>query len=134
MAHRTVIFRCCRCSNDYTRASCYYSWFYWLPRCRCIWGSCCSAGYYLFTILPAPYFKKWSRHPAIKAVVDGITTAAIGAMAGAFVILAKGQFADVISVLIALATIAILFRFKKVQEPYTNIAAALPGLLLKYWT
>jgi chromate transporter len=89
---------------------------------------------YIFTILPAPYFKRWGKHPAIKAVVDGITAAAIGAIAGAVVILAKRQFTDVISVLIALATIAILLRFKKVQEPYIIITAALLGLLLKYWT
>ncbi|PWT98402.1 MAG: chromate transporter [Bacteroidetes bacterium] len=88
---------------------------------------------YLFTILPAPYFKKWGKHPSIKAVVDGVTAAAIGAIAGAVVILAKRQVTDVISVLIALATIAILFRFKKVQEPYIIILAALLGLLIKYW-
>jgi len=89
---------------------------------------------YLFTILPAPYFKKWGKHPAIKAVVDGITAAAIGAIAGAVVILAKRQLTDVISMLIALATIAILLRFKKVQEPYIIIVAALLGLLLTSWT
>ncbi|HLG38937.1 MAG TPA: chromate transporter, partial [Chitinophagaceae bacterium] len=38
---------------------------------------------YLFTIIPAPYFKKYGRHPAIKAFIDGVTAAAIGAIAGA---------------------------------------------------
>jgi len=47
---------------------------------------------YLFTILPAPYFKKWGKHPSIKAVVDGITAAAVGAIAGAVIVLAKRQF------------------------------------------
>ena len=37
---------------------------------------------YLFTILPAPYFKKYGKHPALMAFVDGITAAAIGAIAG----------------------------------------------------
>lgn len=86
---------------------------------------------YIFTILPAPYFKKWGRHPAIKAVVDGITAAAIGAIAGAVIVLAKRQFTDLISVAIAMTTIFILIRFKKVSEPYIIVVAALLGLLLK---
>ena len=38
---------------------------------------------YLFTIIPAPYFKRYGRHPSIKAFVDGITAAVVGALAGA---------------------------------------------------
>src|SRR5215204_7227331 len=86
---------------------------------------------YLFTILPAPYFKKWGKHPAIKAVVDGITAAAIGAIAGAVVILAKRQLTDVISMIIAAATIFVLLRFKKIQEPFIILIAAILGLLIK---
>jgi chromate transporter len=86
---------------------------------------------YLFTILPAPYFKKWGKHPAIKAWVDGITAAAVGAIAGAVIVLAKRQFTDVISILIALLTVFALLRFKKIQEPVIIIIAALLGLLIK---
>lgn len=86
---------------------------------------------YLFTVLPAPYFKKWGKHPAIKAVVDGITAAAIGAIVGAVLVLAKRQFTDVVSIAIALAAVMVLLRFKKVQEPFIILAAALLGLLLK---
>jgi chromate transporter len=83
---------------------------------------------YLFTVLPAPYFKKWGKHPSVKAVVDGITAAAIGAIAGAVVVLARRQLTDVVSIAIAVATVLILLRFRKVQEP---MGAALLGLLLK---
>jgi chromate transporter len=86
---------------------------------------------YLFTVLPAPYFKKWGKHPSIKAVVDGITAAAVGAIAGAVMVLAKRQFTDLISVLIALATILVLLRFKRLQDPFIILAAALIGLLIK---
>ena len=79
---------------------------------------------YLFTILPAPYFKKWGKHPGIKAFVDGVTVAAIGAIAGAVVVLAKRTLNDIPTILIALATAAILWRFKKLQEPYVIAAAA----------
>ena len=46
---------------------------------------------YLFTILPAPYFKKYGKHPAIKAFVDGVTAAAVGAIIGAVLVLGKGN-------------------------------------------
>src|SRR3954470_23843112 len=83
---------------------------------------------YLFTIIPAPYFKKYGKHPSIKAFIDGVTAAAIGAIAGAVIVLAKRQFIDASSVVIALVTILVLLRFKKVQEPFVILAAALVGL------
>lgn len=89
---------------------------------------------YLFTILPAPYFKKYGKRPAIKAFVDGVTAAAIGAIAGAVLVLGKRQITDVTSTIIALVTIVILFRFKKVQEPLIILAAAIVGLIIKYFS
>jgi len=86
---------------------------------------------YLFTIIPAPYFKKYGKHPAIKAFIDGVTAAAIGAIAGAVIVLGKRQFTDIPSVVIALVTILLLLRFKKIQEPFVIIVAALVGLLIK---
>jgi chromate transporter len=47
------------------------------------------------------------------------------------VVLARRQFTDVTSVAIAAATILILLRFKKIQEPVIILAAAVLGLLLK---
>ncbi len=85
---------------------------------------------YLFTIIPAPYFKKYGRKPGIKAFVDGVTAAAIGAIAGAVIVLAKRQFIDISSIAIAIITVLILLRFK-VQEPFIIIAAAILGLLIK---
>ncbi len=86
---------------------------------------------YLFTVIPAPYFRKYGKNRSIKAVVDGITAAAVGAIAGAVIVLAKRQFTDLPSVLIALVTILILIRFKKIQEPFIILLAALAGLLIK---
>jgi len=83
---------------------------------------------YLFTVIPAPYFKKYGKKPGIKAFVDGVTTAAVGAIAGAVIVLAKRQFADIPSIAIALITIIILLRFK-VPEPLIIIVAAILGLL-----
>ena len=86
---------------------------------------------YLFTIIPAPYFKKFGKHPAIKAIVDGVTAAAIGAIAGAVVVLAKRQINDIGSAGMAVATIVILLRFKKIPEPFIIFIAALLGLMIK---
>ncbi|HEX6849148.1 MAG TPA: chromate transporter [Chitinophagaceae bacterium] len=86
---------------------------------------------YLFTILPAPYFKKYGKHPAIKAFVDGVTAAAIGAIAGAVLVLGKRQLTDITSWIIAIVTIVLLMRFKKIPEPLIIIAAAIAGLILK---
>jgi chromate transporter len=86
---------------------------------------------YLFTILPAPYFKKYGKHPGIKAFVDGITAAAIGAIAGAVLVLGKRTLIDIPTITLAAATAFVLFRFKKFKEPYVILIAALVGLLLK---
>ena len=86
---------------------------------------------YLFTIIPAPYFKKYGKHPSIKAFVDGVTAAAIGAIAGAVLVLGKRQITDITSVTIAIITILILLRFKKIQEPIVILAAAIAGLIIK---
>jgi chromate transporter len=88
---------------------------------------------YLFTVLPAPYFKKWGKHPAVKAIVDGITAAAIGAIAGAVIVLGQRQITDFISFGIAVATVLLLLKFKKLQEPVIILAAALLGIAIKTW-
>lgn len=86
---------------------------------------------YLFTILPAPYFKKYGKHPGIKAFVEGVTAAAIGAIGGAVVVLAKRNITDITTIVIALLTVLILLRYKRVREPYVILAAALVGIVLK---
>jgi len=89
---------------------------------------------YLFTVIPAPYFKKYGKHPAIKAFVDGVTAAAIGAIAGAVLVLGKRTLTDLPSILICLITVGILFKFRKIQEPFIIAGAALLGIILKLWT
>jgi chromate transporter len=85
---------------------------------------------YLFTVIPAPWFKKYGRLPGVIAFVDGITAAAVGAIAGSVVVLARRSLVDVPSILLALATALLLWRFKKLQEPVVIVAAALLGLVL----
>jgi chromate transporter len=83
---------------------------------------------YLLTILPAPYFKKHGKRPAIVAFVDGVTAAAIGAIAGAVIVIAQRSITDWITAALAVLTALVLWRFKKLPEPVVVVAAALIGL------
>jgi chromate transporter len=85
---------------------------------------------YLFTILPAPYFKKYGKLPGVLAFVDGITAAAVGAITGSVIVIARRSIVDVPTALIALAAIVLLWKFKKLQEPLLVAGAALVGLLI----
>lgn len=85
---------------------------------------------YLFTVIPAPYFKKYGHLPSVKAFVDGITAAAVGAITGSVIVIAKRSIVDLPTLLIGLATIALLWRFKKLQEPVIVTAAAVLGLVI----
>ncbi len=86
---------------------------------------------YLFTILPAPYFKKHGKQPGIAAFVSGVTAAAIGAITGAVIVLGRRSLTDLPTVLIALLTLALLWKFKKkLPEPIVVLAAAIVGLII----
>lgn len=85
---------------------------------------------YLLTIIPAPYFKKYGKLPGVVAFVDGITAAAIGAISGSVFVLAKRSIIDVPTALIALTTVALLWKFKRMQEPVIVAVAAVAGLIL----
>lgn len=85
---------------------------------------------YLFTVVPAPYFRRLSKNLSIKAFVDGVSAAATGAIAGAGFVLGRRALYDVPTVLIALVTVALLVRFKKLQEPIIIVAAGVVGIAL----
>lgn len=84
---------------------------------------------YLFTILPAPWFKRHRENPQLKAFVDGATAAATGAITGAVVVLAARAITDVPTAIIALVSLSILLRFK-VPEPVLVSLSGLIGLVL----
>jgi len=84
---------------------------------------------YLFTVIPAPYFKKYGKLPGLIAFVDGVTAASIGAITGAVIVLAKRSIVDIPTALLALATVALLWKFKKLPEPVIVAGAALIGLI-----
>ena len=85
---------------------------------------------YLFTIIPAPYFKRHGKRPGIVAFVDGVTAAAIGTIAGAVIVLGKRSVTDLPTLVLALATVLVLWRFNKLPEPVIVALAAAIGLMI----
>lgn len=91
---------------------------------------------YLFTIIPAPYFKKHGKRPGIVAFVDGVTAAAVGAIAGACIVLGRrtifesGWTPEIPKVVLLVVTIGLLLKFKKLPEPFIVLGAAIIGLLI----
>ena len=86
---------------------------------------------YLFTIALAPSFKKIAQNQSIKAFVDGITAAVVGALVGAVGVIATRSILDIPTTLIAIATIFALLYIKKIQEPYIIAVAAVVGVVIK---
>ena len=83
---------------------------------------------YLFTIVPAPYFKKYGKVPGIAAFVDGVTAAAIGAITGAVFVLGRKSIVDIPTAALAIGTAFLLWKFKKLPEPVIVAGAAIIGL------
>lgn len=84
---------------------------------------------YLIVIAGAPYYRRFAKNLQVKAFVQGVTAAAVGAIAGAAFILGKRSLIDLPTVSIALTTFGLL-SWKKIPEPFLILAAGMAGLLL----
>src|SRR5262249_8668057 len=78
---------------------------------------------FLIVITAAPYYRRFARNPQVKAFVQGVTAAAVGAIAGAVVILAKRSIVDWVTVAIAVAVLGVLLKARKVPEPLLIVGA-----------
>jgi chromate transporter len=85
---------------------------------------------YLFTVVPAPYFKRHGKRPDILAVVEGVTAAAIGAITGAVVVLGRRSIVDIPTAVMCVLTLGALWYFKRVPEPVLVVSAGIIGLFL----
>jgi chromate transporter len=83
---------------------------------------------YGFVVIAAPAFRKYGKRPAIAAFVKGVTAAAIGAITGAVIILGRRTITDIPTLLLAMVTLALLWRWKKIPEPLIVLGAAVIGL------
>jgi chromate transporter len=85
---------------------------------------------FLLTIIPAPFFRKYGRRPGIVNFVTGVTAAATGAIMGAVIVLGKRSIIDFPTTILAIATLLLLWKYKKIPEPIVVLIAALIGLLV----
>ena len=84
---------------------------------------------WVLTVIPAPWFVRHRNNAQLRAFSAGATAAASGAIAGAVIVLAQRALVDVVTVAIALVTLAALWRFK-IPEPLLVLAAGAAGLAL----
>jgi chromate transporter len=84
---------------------------------------------YLFVVLPAPFYSRFADNPRLKAFVDGVTTAATGAIAGAVYVLARRAIFDIPTILIFAATLACLVWLKRVPEPVVIAVVGIASIL-----
>jgi len=87
---------------------------------------------YLLVIFGAPYYRRFAQNRQVKAFVQGVTAAAVGAIAGAAVILSRRALVDLPTILIALLSFAVLLGFKKILEPLLILAAGVAGVVLHH--
>jgi chromate transporter len=87
---------------------------------------------YLLVIFVAPYYRRFAKNRQVKAFVQGVTAAAVGAIAGAAIILTKRAVMDFPTVLIATVSLLLLLRFKKMPEPLIILGAGIVGMTVKH--
>jgi chromate transporter len=87
---------------------------------------------YLLVIFVTPYYRRFAKNRQVKAFVQGVTAAAVGAIAGAAIILSKRAVMDLPTILIALASLLLLMRFKMMPEPILIFGAGIVGLIVKH--
>ena len=86
---------------------------------------------YLAVVLAAPYYRRFAENLRVHAFVDGVTAAAIGAIAGAAFVLGKRALVDLPTVVIAVVVFGIMRITKKIPDPLLIALAGIAGLLLR---
>ena len=77
----------------------------------------------MFTLLPAPYFKKYGKLHGVLAFVDGITAAAVGAITGSVIVIARRSIVDIPAALIALTAVPLSLRSQMADSAVLGVVA-----------
>jgi chromate transporter len=84
---------------------------------------------WVFNVLIGRLFLRHRQNQQVRAFVKGATAAAVGAIAGASVLLGQGAIVDLVTVAIFALALVVLY-FRKLKEPYVVGIAGVAGLLL----
>ena len=85
---------------------------------------------YLIVVAVAPSFRRIARNTALRAVVDGVTAAATGAIAGAVIVLGRRAITDWSTLALFLVALVLVLRVRRVPEPVLLLAAAAIGIAI----
>jgi chromate transporter len=83
---------------------------------------------FLLVLIAAPLLARYRLNPNVQGFVKGAYGAAIGTILGACVLLGKIAIGDWLTALVAVASLAVLFRWK-VNNPLLIAATAVVGLI-----
>ncbi len=83
---------------------------------------------YLIVVMLSPFFDRHSENPRLAAFVEGVTAAAIGAIAGSVLLLGKDSIVDQVTIVIAAVSFILTQRFK-VPEIITVLLSGFAGLI-----
>jgi len=85
---------------------------------------------YLIVVAVAPSFRRIARNTALRAIVDGVTAAATGAIAGAVFVLGRRAITDWSTLALFVVALVVVLRVRSVPEPVLLLAAAVIGLAI----
>src|SRR5262249_22513266 len=83
---------------------------------------------FLLVLIAAPLLARYRLNPNVQGFVKGAYGAAIGTILGACVLLGRIAIGDWLTALVAVASLAVLFRWK-VSNPLLIAATAVVGLI-----
>jgi len=85
---------------------------------------------YVITVLLAPHYDRYKANRRVRAFIEGVTAAAVGAIAGAAFVLGRRAIVDLTTLAVAGATMLCLVRARLVPEPLLIVAAGAAGVAL----
>lgn len=83
----------------------------------------------LFTVLATPLLLRYAGNRRLRGFIRGITVAVVGVLVGTTYLVARTAIGDLLTVGIALGSLAVLLIWRKLPEPLVVAAGALLGLL-----
>jgi chromate transporter len=86
---------------------------------------------YLIVLFGAPYYRRFAQNLQVKAFVQGVSAAAVGAITGAAYILARRSIVDLPTIIVGVSVLGVLLYTKKIPEPLLILASGVVGVFLR---
>lgn len=86
---------------------------------------------YFFVLLGAPYYRRYASIPQVQTFVQGVSAAAVGAIARDAFVLGRRSLVDPVTWLTALVTFTVVPLIRKVPEPIVILAAGIVGVVMR---